>query len=85
MCNGRTKTCWNHTETARNAKKIHVSLVICVLWVEKHISPVIIASVCFPTQETHITRDMCSGEHTSRETTYDSDITEICVAPNTYP
>ena len=52
--------------------------MICVSRVGEHISPVIIASVCFPTQETHVTRDMCSGEHVSRETTYDSDITDMC-------
>ena len=38
----------------------------------------IIASVCFPTKETHVTRDMCSGEHVSWETTHDSDITDMC-------
>ena len=52
--------------------------MICVLRVGEHILPVIIASVCFPTQETHVTRDLCSGEHVSWETTYDSDITDMC-------
>ena len=52
--------------------------MICVSWVGEHILPVIIASVCFPTQETHVTRDLCLGEHVSWETTYDSDITDMC-------
>ena len=52
--------------------------MICDSRVGEHILSVIIASVCFPPQETHVTRHMCLGEHVSRETTYDSDITDMC-------